>query len=311
MSDSKMQISNIKNSSVIIRNLHLICVPLLLILQTTSSSALDNAFTQSPYNYIYLNPAYAGVEGAHVIKQHIRSQWSNTILTTTLSYDHYLDSLNSGIGILIELDQLSDLLKNYKGRFSYAYRINIEKEHHINFGISAGLDYYDWTLRFGPNNPGEGFTSTKVFKTAGDFGAGIFYRFRGLLAGVSISHLYYTEINTNNLILKNFTNSPLYSIIIGYKIQMGSAACFIPTIRYFSQDGRALSDVNTTVELFDRVIIGAAYHENRLAFITGLKLMDQLRLTYSFDYFINLLGSNTAHEFGLRFSPQLNNNSIY
>jgi len=298
MSDSKMQISTNTGENLLIR------VGLLFFLATTQVSALDNAFTQSIYNYTYLNPAYLGVEGSHTLKQHLRSQWSSLsspIWTNTISYDHHFDSLNSGIGMIFGID-VQSAFRDYSGNLAYSYRVKLGEDHFLNFGITGGLVYHKWDLIFGSSSPDQFYDTILVRKTSKDFGAGIYYRYNSIFGGISVSHLYHS---TWELVPgATVTNLALYSILVGYRIEMGEAADLIPTIRYFKQDRWGLLDVNTTVEIYDTFIAGFAYHENRVAFLLGLKLLDQLRLTYSYDYFFNSPGFGPTHEFGLRFNPK-------
>jgi len=289
---------------------HLILSVPIFFLFTGTITAQDNAFTQSVYNYFYLNPAYLGVEGSHTIKQHTRSQWSALnppILTTSLSYDHYFDSLNSGIGIIAGVDRLTAGFEEYQVDLAYSYRITFDEAHHLSFGVSGGLVHYSWDLIFSSSDPGVFFDTVLLRETTTDMGAGIYYRYKYFFGGFSVNHLYNKIIDIRPGL--GLRKSQLYSILVGYKFKMADATYLIPSIRYFHQDFDLL-DVNIILELMNAFIAGVAYHENRASIILGFRLFDQFRFSYSYDYFFNIPSFGATHEFGLSFT-QNRKNPIY
>ncbi|NSW45490.1 MAG: PorP/SprF family type IX secretion system membrane protein [Bacteroidales bacterium] len=69
--------------------------------------AQDPHFSQFFVNSLYLSPSYAGsTQGTRLITN-IRDQWPGipgSFFTTTLSLDHFIPSLNSGVGLLLMKD---------------------------------------------------------------------------------------------------------------------------------------------------------------------------------------------------------------
>ncbi|MAR99334.1 MAG: hypothetical protein CMD21_01330, partial [Flavobacteriales bacterium] len=69
--------------------------------------AQDPAFSQFFANPLYLNPAMAGTNICPRVSLNYRNQWpgiGKTYVTSSASYDQYVDKLGGGIGFAIAKD---------------------------------------------------------------------------------------------------------------------------------------------------------------------------------------------------------------
>ncbi|HHJ50425.1 MAG TPA: type IX secretion system membrane protein PorP/SprF [Phaeodactylibacter sp.] len=114
--------------------------------------AQDPVFSQFYADPLGLNPALSGVSWAPHIAFNYRNQWTNwaggtAYETYAASYDQFVEGLNSGFGLsLVSDNQGRGLVKTTGVRGVYAYRVRVEGDFFLQFGLEAGLRQmsYDW-----------------------------------------------------------------------------------------------------------------------------------------------------------------------
>jgi len=104
--------------------------------------AQDPHFSQFFVNSLYLSPSFAGnTKGSRVITD-IRDQWPGipgSFFTTTLSIDHFIPNLNSGVGLLIMKDIAGrGRLGSFQTGIQYTYQFRIFK----NYQVRPGIHFY-------------------------------------------------------------------------------------------------------------------------------------------------------------------------
>ncbi len=110
----------------------------------------DPHFSQFYANSLYLSPSFAGsTQGTRIITD-IRDQWPGipgTFFTSTLSIDHFIPSINSGVGILFMKDVAGQghLGSNQWG-IQYTYQFRIFKNYQVRPAIH--FFYTNRTLDF-------------------------------------------------------------------------------------------------------------------------------------------------------------------
>ena len=91
---------------------------LFVLLSMTCSIALfaqDPIFTQFYSNPVYLNPAFSGTHHCPRIVSNYRNQWPNfsgDFITTSITYDQFVDALKGGFGIILMSDQIAKTLNS-------------------------------------------------------------------------------------------------------------------------------------------------------------------------------------------------------
>jgi type IX secretion system PorP/SprF family membrane protein len=90
--------------------------------------AQDPMFSQFMFSQTYFNPAYAGTSPNPRIIGGYRNQWpgmNNAFSTYYLSYDQLIKDINSGVGISLSRDAISNANFNVTGLdVSYNYQFN-------------------------------------------------------------------------------------------------------------------------------------------------------------------------------------------
>lgn len=115
---------------------------LYIVLLSTKLFAQDPHFSQFYANSLYLSPSFAGsTQGTRLITD-IRDQWPGipgSFFTTTLSLDHFIPTLNSGVGLLLMKDVAGrGRLGSMQIGVQYTYQFRIFK----NFQVRPAIHFY-------------------------------------------------------------------------------------------------------------------------------------------------------------------------
>lgn len=103
--------------------------------------AQDPQFSQFYAAPMYLNPAFTGNTVLGRISANYRHQWpsvSGAFVTQTVAYDHYLDDINSGLGLLVIKDQAGSGrlgITSFGG--AYAYQVAISRKLSLGCGLGG------------------------------------------------------------------------------------------------------------------------------------------------------------------------------
>lgn len=137
----------------------------LLSLVSFSGIAQDPQFSQFYAAPLYQNPAFAGGAYAPRLIANYRNQWPNinaNYNTMSFSLDHYIERLNSGVGIMVMNDsQGPGVLKSTDVSAMYSYQVQMGEENFLRLGVQGmysnrSLNYRD--LTFGDQFTNRGFT---------------------------------------------------------------------------------------------------------------------------------------------------------
>ncbi len=178
---------------------------LLMVALTGVSHAQDPHFSQFYANPLYLNPALAGSALTPRLTMNYRNQWPSldaNFVTYGASYDQYMPSINSGIGISFMTDRAGQgVLVSGGVSALYSYRLKLNREMFVNFGVKASFfqGRLDWnSLTFGDQyDPIRGLVfeteetpPSSTSKSIVDFSAGAVYTFKDIFfGGVAVDHI--------------------------------------------------------------------------------------------------------------------------
>lgn len=174
------------------------------------SEAQDPIFSQFYAAPLQLNPAFAGNTYAPRININYRNQWpdlNNAYITYAASFDQFLENLNSGFGLMILSDDAGQgLLKTNKISGFYSYRLQVDRDFFIKFGVEGSLiqTRFDWDQylfgdaidpTFGSVSPGglpyptEEIRPESLSKAYFDISSGLLLYNPFFYAGVSVKHM--------------------------------------------------------------------------------------------------------------------------
>ena len=311
----------LKSNKIYIKYIYkvILVTAVLLINSSINLYAQDPIFTQFYSNPVYLNPAFAGSNKCPRIVSNFRNQWpgfSGDFITTSLTYDQYVDKIKGGLGIILMSDQVAKTLKSNEASFVYSYHQHLSRKFTLNFGIqgtyiSKSIDRSN--LTFGDMiHPRRGFvlSTQDVINYAPvdifDFSAGILGYTDKFYVGFATHHLTepsFSYISTNNT---SFLNRR-YTAHAGTEISLNSKSLF-------SEEEKSLSPSVLFIKQGDfqqlnfglyyrkgNYVLGAWYREGDSFIVTAGMNTKLLRIGYSYDLTTSQLGvySGGSHEISI------------
>jgi type IX secretion system PorP/SprF family membrane protein len=298
---------------------------------TCGVRAQDMQFTQFYAAQTFLNPAFTGIHGCTRLSSNFRDQWPaipGSFVSYTFSYDQYINSINSSMGILMTNDKAgTGKLRSTTVSFLYAYEVPISAEWRVRAGLQGGLatrnvNYHD--LVFGDQIARGGATTSihannTEMALYPDLGTGALVYSERFWAGFSAHHLN----RPNQSVMNGFAPVPIkYSIHCGAKIPVGEdeagseiARYVYPAFNYRSQQKFDQADVGfyyghgvvlmglwyRGIPLFKAYQKGYA-NNDAVAFLFGVSI-DKMQIGYSYDLTISRLANSSAgaHEVSLNY----------
>jgi len=294
--------------------------------------AQDPVFSQFYASPLQLNPAFTGNARAGLIAMNYRNQWpglNRAYVTYAVSYDQYVDDLNSGFGISVLADDAGrGILKTFNLMGNYSYQVQIGKNLYARMGLEAGFinPTLDWNklVFFDQIDPEFGFQGPTGVPIASseiqpedlsrfifDTGAGVLVYSDRFYGGVSLRHLNSPDMG--------FYDNPSTAIERGLpmRISIHAGAEFpltdIPSRVYDPSVFIAPSFLYVRQGAFSQLNIGGLLNVNQvfgglwyrhaggnpdaLIFLMGFRY-DQFKIGYSYDFTISKLygRSGGGHE---------------
>lgn len=264
------------------------------------------------HNSMY-NPAAAGFGKRNMVGVSYRNMWSSFPgnPTTSMVYgDFELKGLRSGMASYVYRDQTGPTSRTGV-QLAYSYHIKSRNEK-SRFGIGLelrGLQYAIDKAKLSDalgNDPVLGGAANKF---AIDAGAGLYWTNDKLSVGVAASQLIQSK-----LALADVPNAAQggklyrhYNLTANYRIQTGDDIYIIPsTLVRVIENSPSEYDFAVKVDYQDKVWWVLDWRVNQFwSLQAGLKLMQRLRLNYSYDYYVSpisiFVAGSGAHEIGLQF----------
>ena len=275
-------------------------------------------FTQYMSNELVINPAYAGAEGALSMTLMHQSQWSGiegAPTTQSFAAHSLYKSKNIGLGLAIINDKVG-IHKALTLNSAYAYRIQLNKETLISFGLQFGFNQLksDFSSLAGQiqnvNDPK--LYSGDLSETNFLFGSGIYLENPRLKLGFSIPNMMRGKIQSDSIDYSILNNQVYFQG--RYKIMINENVSLLPGILFMYSRGLPISyDINVATILNDVLLCGLSYRsQESIDLIVQAKLTPQLKIGYSFDYQLAGVSStgNNSHEFMISYLFSFANKNI-
>lgn len=227
----------------------------------------DIQYSQYYANPLYLNPAFTGAIGNHRVAVNHRLQWPNlpkAFANYSASYDFNAPNLNSGFGLLINVDRAgSGNLSNTSAAFNYSYTISFRDEFIIKPAVSFGyvnrtLDYtklvFGDQIDFGVDGaPSQdpGITAIRPNQFI-DIGSGVLIYNKNFWGGVSGFHLN----EPNNSLIEGASRLPMkLAVHGGVRFALGN-----PDFKDIKKASVAPSFIYKIQGDFHQLDVGASFH---------------------------------------------------
>jgi type IX secretion system PorP/SprF family membrane protein len=251
-------------------------------------SQQDPVFTQYMNNMLTIQPAYAGMSGSLNITGISRAQWvgfEGAPNTNSLTASSPIRGTNVSAGISIINDKWGPIRQN--GVYAdYAYRIQVNEDSYLSFGLKVGFNVYQAYLSDlvinDPNDPV--FAYDVNFKFLPNVGVGILWHSDRFFIGASAPKILKNRIQSQNT--ENVYREVLHFYgMSGYVFFLTDVLKFKPTLLYrWAERTPSFVDISGSLLLYDRVWIGATYRlANSYGLIFQFNVSNQLKFGYSYD----------------------------
>lgn len=316
---------------------------LLMLLLHAAVTAQDPQFSQFYAAPLYLNPAFTGSTNQTRVGLNYRNQWpaiDANFVTMSVYADHFMEDINSGIGIIInrDVEGLAGLQSVNVG-LQYSYEMFITENigfrpgaqvsvyrRSMNFDKLTFGSEYDPTTGFFTNPSGESFNSN-FSKTFVDLSLGGLFFTKVAYLGVAAFHLN----QPNQSVIDEDSPLPMKISVHGgfkYFMKPGSVGSGIyareaersigPAFQYRHQGQFDQMDLGLYYTA-EPLVLGLWYrgvpfknvndyvNNESIVLLLGFTRIGQkqaLSIGYSFDYTISKLTANSggAHEFSLSYT---------
>jgi type IX secretion system PorP/SprF family membrane protein len=233
-----------------------------LVLGTASFAQQDPHFTQYFDNTLFVNPAYAGSNGALNVTGIHREQWvgfDGRPRSTTLSLHSPLSYESVGLGLTMVNDIIGPLTQTmFYGDFSYTVKFKNPKKK-LSFGVKAGLNLINVStaplITTEASDPK--LLSNVQNRINPNFGAGIYYHTPRFFIGASAPKVLersYDGVNSRNIEKRHYFG------IIGGVFPLSSSWKMRPTAQLKLTSNAPMSvDISAAGIYMDKFWLGANY----------------------------------------------------
>ncbi len=287
-----------------------------------SAQAQDPIFSQFYANPLYLNPALAGTQKCPRVHLNYRNQWpalAGNFVTTSASYDQYVEAVNGGLGFYVLNDNAGrGLLNSFSVNAIYSYQLTLSDNVSMVAGFQAS--YFqrslDWSrLSFGDQiDPRRGFIYTSQESQRGgsvdnvDFSTGAMIFSENFYGGFAVHHLF--EPN-ESLIVDEAPLERKYTVHAGANIPINkdvrgeTDASISPNVLY--QRHFDFEQVNVGLYAQKGPLILGTWYRFGDSFIILLGVdTERFKVGYSYDLTTSQLTTQTAGSHEISFAMNFN-----
>lgn len=268
-----------------------------------------NHYLINPFIY---NPAATGASdyvNASFVRNQRYSSFGSTAINNYLTVDGPIAKGNMGLGLVVA-HQNQGIQQQLMSSLNYSYRLKINDDHNIRFGVSAGvldnrIDYAQLNAQDIDDPYLTGLRSTApVF----DMNVGLLYSWKDLRLGISVPQIIggkakYARENSRGYyqLERHYMGSLEYDIHAGEKMIIRPNA----VVRYMPNN--PLQYDATVMGIYNNMIWASATYKSDYAvqFNAGVRVLDFLRVGYSYELLIGSMkayNTGTNHEIFLGFS---------
>jgi type IX secretion system PorP/SprF family membrane protein len=284
-----------------------------VLLSVVANAQQIGAFSHSYFKPMIYNPAFAGSSGYGNAMLVSRMQWTGFKGAPQLNIftlDGNLKNKNIGLGINL-LSEKKGISNRVGGNIFYSYRLKLNDDMHLSFGISAGLvnQSFNFSNVVVETNTDPNLLTGKQHKLTYDANVGLAFIWKTFELGLSVPQIVGNKIQYKGDTTSGATYAQErnYFGYLKYKF-------YIAKEKGLSLAPQALVRVTPNAPLqYDGVInfdwndkfwVGATYKSNyAVAANVGVCIRKQFYVGYSYDFVVGNIGkySGMSHEIMLNF----------
>lgn len=262
-------------------------------------------------NPVVYNPAASGASGlfnSYLIRNQKFMGFDGGQVTHVFTADASLMKGKYGLGFNLINDDIG-IFNNTQAMLSYAYRLKIENEHSVRFGVSAGLSDFRMNMSRIVANSSDPYLTNSDFKNT-QFMAnlGIYYKYSKLNFGITIPQLLNNSISDNNKgegsynLNRQVIFTGEYNIPIK-EIKDLTISPFL--LMRFANSVPFQYDINVIADLKNKGWFAVSYRDDfSVGLNLGVKILKNFKVGYSYNIGIQKTGryASNNHEFLLGYS---------
>lgn len=276
----------------------------LLVAALPAMAQQDPIYSQYMLNPQIINPAYSGLPNNLNINASYRMQWmglEGQPNTFNLNGNTSLLDNKAGAGFMLSHDQIGNT-RNTEFNASFAYKLNLEHDRVISFGMQAGLvNYRIDNSDLNVYDEGDEVFMNNENGTALNIGAGVIFKGQDFLIGLSVPRMLPTKFTAGESEFELYNQH--YYLFGAYVFYLNSQVKFKPTALVRAVTGSPASmDVGANF-VFNSIHTAGAFTRNFKTY--GILLQTLYREKFRFGYVFELptnksVGTNfTTHEISL------------
>lgn len=273
-------------------------------------------FSQFMFNKVAFNPSFTGTDNALSTTFQFRNQWTGLNghpVLQNFNIHTPLQKFNTGAGVIV-MNDISGALRNTNVMISFCKRIPIKKSL-LNFGLSGGIlqsaldgeklraadGNYNGTINHNDNL----LPTNSVNGIVPDISAGISFISKKFETGISVNHMLgiAQKVSVNSLSLHS-SNERIFDFYTSKLFHVGRNFSFTPSVLLKSNLVNIQQEANAILIYKKYFWVGAGYRgftiksKDALIGYLGIKLSENFKLGYSYDYNLSALSStnNGSHE---------------
>jgi type IX secretion system PorP/SprF family membrane protein len=261
---------------------------LMLLIPKEGVGQQDPVFSQYMNNLLTVQPAYAGMSGYVNVTALSRIQWvgfDGAPTTNTITIQGPYRKYNIGLGLSYINDKFGPVRQN--GLYAdYAYRILLDNDQYISFGMKGGFNMYEAFLSelstHDPNDPVSVQDINKKYLP--NFGFGFLWHSDIFFLGFSVPKFFKNKI-TSGSGASVYQEEVNYYGMGGVVLEITDVVKFKPTFLYrWSEGNPNIVDLTANFLFFDRVWAGATYRiNNSYGLLFQAYINTNLKLGYAYD----------------------------
>jgi type IX secretion system PorP/SprF family membrane protein len=265
-------------------------------------------YSQYMFNNLFINPAYAGARDHASMALIGRNQWTGfdgAPKSAAFSLHGPSANLKNGFGMMLTTDAIGPISTSGLS-LQYAYRIKIDDEHTLAFGLQGALDYYRTnfsSLRI-ENTADHAFTGQDVRRFLPNAGAGAFFNGQLGYVGFAVPRLLSNRLSPT-VSDSGAHQARHFFLTGGFVFNLLEAVKFRPSVLLKASTGGGPNlDINASFLFKEKLWLGASWRsEDALIFMAEFWPTQQLRIGYAYDLSTSALRryNSGTHELSLGF----------
>lgn len=267
-------------------------------------------YSQYYFNPFLYNPASTGLSGETNAFLVHRSQWTGmpgNPVTNAFSVDGFMDERNIGLGLNI-FNDVQDINERLGIYASYAYRLKINDDQQIRFGLTLG--FLDNRIDFSKavvKDQADPMMFSQLQRRSGlDANIGVSYNWKDLRVGISVPQLFgqrmeFASYDTRAFyqLSRHYLGTVNYKYVFNEEQQLAIEPMVM--VRWLPHSPFQY-DINAMCSWKNMAWLGVAYRSNYAVGINArVKLFGNLSAGYAYDVIITPLrtSAGVSHEFML------------